>query len=215
MCDISRLGASATIGFGTLGSLLSYRVRPWAWHVFSGIGPVAVIGLGFAITVAAADQSTSVPMRTIGSNTYYVSGQIGGLGDVDMLVDTGSSYSTITPGTLEILQLQDRVRFVRKLRGMMADGRKLTVPIYRIGSISVGRDCWLHDVEAAVFPEHTRNILGLSALTKAAPFTFSLEPPALILSNCHGAPKTPLAVVPATNEEPPLSTGRSVPMSES
>jgi hypothetical protein len=47
-----------------------------------------------------------------------------------------------------------------------------TVPIYRLAAITIGNDCHFHNVEAAVFPGDTRNILGLSALNKACPFFF-------------------------------------------
>jgi predicted aspartyl protease len=132
-----------------------------------------------------------------------------------MLVDTGSSYSTISSADLENLQRQERAHFVRELTGVMADGRELIVPIYRLSSIAIGQNCWLHDVEAAVFPQQVRNILGLSALLKAAPFTFSLDPPALILSNCLGAPTLPLAIVPAENDEPVADTTPAVSVTES
>jgi hypothetical protein len=46
-------------------------------------------------------------------------------------------------------------------------------------------------VEAAVFPGKTRQILGLSALKKAAPFIFSMDPPNLVLSNCTGVATHP------------------------
>jgi len=51
----------------------------------------------------------------------------------------------------------------------------------------LGGDCVLRDVEAAVFPEKTRMLLGLSALSKASPFIFSTNPPSLSLSNCSAA----------------------------
>jgi len=185
------------------------------WRTISAISTAIVIGLGFASGIQAQEQAISVPMRTMGSNTYYVNGQIGGLGDINMLVDTGSSYSTISSADLEILQTQERARFVRELTGVMADGRELHVPIYRISSINIGQNCWLHDVEAAVFPQQVRNILGLSALLKAAPFTFTLDPPALILNNCLGAPTAPIAVVPAENDEPVADTTSPISVAES
>jgi len=58
------------------------------------------------------------------------------------------------------------------------------VPVYVIRSLTIGENCRLRNVEAAVFPGATRQILGLSALKKAAPFTFSFDPPHLTLSNC-------------------------------
>jgi len=72
----------------------------------------------------------------------------------------------------------------------MADGSMRVVPVYRIGSISIGGVCRIDDVEAAVFPGAYRGLLGLSALRKAAPLMFSIEPPLLQMTNC-AAPAPP------------------------
>jgi hypothetical protein len=50
--------------------------------------------------------------------------------------------------------------------------------------MSIGGQCDLKNIEVAVFPGKTRQILGLSALRQASPFIFSINPPELILSNC-------------------------------
>jgi len=118
------------------------------------------------------------------ARTFYVQGQIEGVGAVDFLVDTGSSYNTIDEHSLAVLQAQDRVSFVKDLMGILANGQRKRVALYRIDVIRLGDDCELHDVEAAVFPGRTRHILGLSGLRKAGNFTFSFEPPQLILSSC-------------------------------
>ncbi|HBS25562.1 MAG TPA: hypothetical protein DD827_00280 [Gammaproteobacteria bacterium] len=47
--------------------------------------------------------------------------------------------------------------------------------------------CVLEDIEVAETPPNAKNLLGLSVLRKAAPFTFSLEPAELQLSNCNPA----------------------------
>jgi hypothetical protein len=70
------------------------------------------------------------------------------------------------------------------MRGRLANGSEIDVPVYAIEALSVGGGCWLRDVEAAVFPGSTRAILGLNALQRTAPFIFSFEPPRLVLSNC-------------------------------
>ena len=77
--------------------------------------------------------------------------------------------------------------YIKQLQGTMADGSTREVPVYAIRRMSIGGDCWLYDVEAAVFPGDSRQILGLSALRKAAPFIFSVDPPTLSLSGCGGA----------------------------
>jgi predicted aspartyl protease len=132
----------------------------------------------------AAQFDQQIPMRTTKAATFYVGGYLDGYGAVDMMVDTGSSYTTINEAALGVLQKNGAVTYVKELTGIMADGTRKVVPIYRISSMSIGKACLLHNVEAAVFPGHTRNILGLSALKLAAPFAFSLAPPTLMLSNC-------------------------------
>ena len=60
----------------------------------------------------------------------------------------------------------------------------MVVPVYSIKRMSIGSRCDLKDIEVAVLPGKTRQILGLSALRQASPFIFSIDPPELILSNC-------------------------------
>lgn len=132
-----------------------------------------------------------VPMQDKGASTYYVSVSIEGWGTGDFLVDTGSSYMTINRRTLAKLEEDGKVTYVKDLLGRLADGSELVVPIYLIDSIRIGKSCVLTDVKAAVFTGTERHILGLSALRRAAPFSFSLKPPVLALSGCDsGGTKT-------------------------
>ena len=155
------------------------------------------VGLWIALLVAvtgvaqAAQFDQKIPMRITKAATFYVGSYLNGYGVVEMMVDTGSSYTTINEATLKVLRERGSITYVKNLSGIMADGRRKVVPIYRISSMSIGKACLLHNVEAAVFPGHTRNILGLSALRLAAPFAFSLKPPTLVLSNCAGSVALP------------------------
>lgn len=141
----------------------------------------AVAGIS-AAQAARFDQE--IPVRIAPTSTFYVGGYMEGFGETDFMIDTGSSYTTINEVSLEALQAQGKAIYVRDLTGSLADGSKITVPIYRITSLSIGGECQLNNVEAAVFPGKTRHILGLSALNRAAPFAFSVEPPSLLLSHC-------------------------------
>lgn len=127
-------------------------------------------------------------MHDKGADTFYVSVSIEGWGTGDFLVDTGSSYMTINRRTLAELEAEGKATYVKDLLGRLADGTELVVPIYRIASVRIGKTCVLTNVEAAVFTGTKRHILGLSALRRAAPFSFSLKPPSLALSGCddHG-----------------------------
>ena len=138
----------------------------------------------------AADFDTSIVMQSRGAATYYVPGEIMGVGPVDLMVDTGSGYTTINEETLAVLEQDGRAKYVKDLVGILANGSRMVVKVYKISAINIGGECWLNDVEAAVFPGRTRLILGLSALTKASPFIFSVNPPKLVLSNCVGSPDT-------------------------
>jgi predicted aspartyl protease len=131
----------------------------------------------------AADTNHSIQMHTKGSATYYVSALINNTVASDFLVDTGSGYVTINIVTMQKLKV-DKVEFIKKISAVMADGSEMTVPVYRLASLKLGNKCIIKNVEAAVMPGTGANILGLSALKKAAPFSMSVTPPALNLSGC-------------------------------
>ena len=133
----------------------------------------------------ASGVSATVPMHEKGAATYYVSVSVNEGTSSDFLVDTGSGYVTINSNLLDQLVREKGAVFVKKIAAVMADGSETVVPVYRVASLTLGHDCVIHDVEAAVLPGNTRNILGLSALKKAAPFTLSTTPPALGLTNCN------------------------------
>jgi predicted aspartyl protease len=135
-------------------------------------------------SVFAQDFTHPIPMQEKGADTYYVNATLQGVGKTEFMVDTGSGYMTINAETLEILQKKDKVIYLRNIVGKLADGQLKVVPIYRIASIKLGNECILKNVETAVFPGKTRQILGLSGLKKAGPFIFSFDPPTLVLSHC-------------------------------
>ncbi len=147
----------------------------------------------------ADDSSITVPMHDKGMSTYYVPAQIADLAMSEFMVDTGSGYLTINQQTLSALQARQQVEYVKELRAILANGAEIVIPIYTIDELRVG-GCVIRNVEAAVFPGRTRQILGLSALNKAAPFVFSVDPPKLVLSNCvknETAQSTPPALTEA------------------
>jgi len=138
-------------------------------------------GLGSA---SAAD--TLVPLEPREElATFYIDVGVAGAGPESYLVDTGAGYMTITDATLARSRAAGTATYVRELQGRLADGRVLEVPVYRISEIVVGERCRLRNVEVAVLPGASRGLLGLSALRKASPFEFSVDPPSLRLSNCE------------------------------
>jgi predicted aspartyl protease len=164
-------------------------------------------------TVLAGDINVTVPMHDKGLATYYVHAQVADLGMSEFMVDTGSGYLTINEQTLIALQERQQVQYVKQLRAVLANGAELIIPVYAINQLRIG-NCTIRNVEAAVFPARTRQILGLSALNKAAPFTFSVDPPELMLSNCAQVVDAPLAqpqptLAEATATEPVIPSGNT------
>lgn len=147
--------------------------------------------------VLAERFDTRIPMYGKGAATYYVDGYVNGLGATEMMVDTGSGYLTINEEALKTLSTQGKVHYVKQLRGVLANGHEQVVPVYRIEALRIGGECWVHDVQAAVFPGRTRFILGLSALAKASPFIFEFDPPQLVLSHCGKTDPTTTAQAPS------------------
>jgi hypothetical protein len=136
----------------------------------------------------ATEFGTTIPMLERGSATYYVPVTFEGAADndlTDLMVDTGSGYVTINETTLSRLKEQGNAHYVKELTGIMANGSEVVVTVYRITGLNIGCCCTIRDVEAAVFPGTERQILGLSALKKVAPFALSIDPPHLILSHCE------------------------------
>jgi hypothetical protein len=150
--------------------------------------------LSFSGQIWAEQFIFDVPMYSKGASTYYIAGKIGNMPETEFMVDTGSSYMTINEVTLSELQISGSPRYLRNLKGVLANGDELSVPVYKITNVRIGEECLLDEVDVAVFPGNTRQILGLSALSKTAPFIFSTHPPQLQLSNCH------LAKVDADNQ---------------
>jgi len=144
-----------------------------------------------------------IPMRGIDAGTYYVAVDVAGRGSVDFLVDTGSGYTAIDTGMLADMQRTGDAVFVKQLEGLMADGRSMIVPVYSISEMRLGT-CLLKDVEVAVFGSGTRPILGMRALTRVAPFTFSTNPPGISLSRCDAviAAEAPAAAGAAERRVP-------------
>jgi predicted aspartyl protease len=154
--------------------------------------------MGGAAVAGAAEFNATVPMKAKGAATFYVPGHIDGLGPVEMMVDTGSGYMTINEVALRELKRNNHATYVRDLRGVLANGSEMIVPVYKLKGINIGGSCRIDDVEAAVFPGKTRFILGLSVLQRAAPFIFSMNPASLVLSHCGESPADRVATtVPA------------------
>ncbi len=134
------------------------------------------------------ERQLTIPLIDPGTGTFYVESALGDGLAIRMLVDTGSSFSTLSDTMLRRLQQQDRdnVDYLRSQQGVLANGQAISVPLYRIGRLRIGRRCVLENVVVAVFPHSRRAILGLNTLARLSPFSISVDPPEIHLSGCQG-----------------------------
>lgn len=141
-----------------------------------------------SVVLASEPFSYQTPMKQVSSGSYYVQGSFGSGVDTEFLVDTGSGYVALTPATFKQLKRESDVEFDRQISGRMANGKIVSVPVYRVAAFQLG-DCVIKDVEVTVLSGSDRNILGLSALRKVEPFAMQLDPPTLYLSDCAVDPE--------------------------
>jgi clan AA aspartic protease (TIGR02281 family) len=145
-----------------------------------------IISTALSSTLTMSSEfDTKISIEDKGLATYYVTGQVNGYSKTDFMIDTGSGYSAINETMLEKLRDQNKVEYLNTISGVMANGNQTSLPVYLIASINIGGKCILNNIKAVVLPGNTRNILGLNALKKAAPFAMSVNPPKLILSHCQ------------------------------
>lgn len=133
-----------------------------------------------------SDVDKPIAMRLSEAGTFYVPIYLGGLEQMDFLVDTGSSHTIINENTLATLKASGQAKYVSQLKGATADGSVKKVSVYTIKSIDIGHNCVLKNVEVVVFPGQSRQILGLSALSKVSSVVFYMSPPSLRLRDCNG-----------------------------
>ena len=134
------------------------------------------------------------------AGTLYLTSTLGDGLETDLLIDTGSSYVALTAATFRQLRRLGGATHVRDVRGTMAGGRSMKIAIFRVPALTLGSGCTLHDIEVAVMPNATRDILGLSALRRMQPFALSTAPPRLLFSQC-GEPD--LSGQPEANQSAP------------
>jgi len=143
-----------------------------------------------SVCASAEEYSHAVPMWEKGTATYFISASIGEH-VVDLLVDTGAGYATLNRDIINMLRQDDLAHRSGGIEAVLANGSTLELPVYTITSLNLG-GCIIRNVDVAQTPPNARNLLGLSILKEAAPFSFSLEPAELKLSHCdHGSAKGP------------------------
>ena len=143
---------------------------------------ILITALLIPFSISAADFNTSIPLIEKNTETFYVSASVGRT-QFELLVDTGAGYTALNKQLIDTLKVSGHAHQTGMIEGIMANGDIHVLRVFRISELNVG-GCIIKDFDAAQMPAGTRNLLGLSALRKAAPFAFSLEPAELRLSNC-------------------------------
>lgn len=152
-------------------------------------------GFVLALTpLAAMAESVNIPLETAATGTFYVKAGLNAVVETELLLDTGSGYVSLSSKTFDRLTAGTHPEPERTITGLLADGKAVAVPIYRIAELKLGNDCVLRDVEVAVFRNGARDILGLNALKQLQPFTLQLDPPQLSANCSEGAPREQLAL---------------------
>ncbi len=134
-------------------------------------------------TSAAISAEQRLPMTTLASGNLALHAYLGSALETDLLFDTGSGYVSLSKASFEHIEAQPGTTFERHIRGKLANGAALSVPIYKVRELRLSGECVLKDIEVAVFPHADRDILGINALRQLQPFTVEMEPPALV-ANC-------------------------------
>ncbi len=134
---------------------------------------------------AIADFDVLVPMTDSGAGNFSVSASFGADPSTEFLVDTGAGLTTISKSLFRSLQRTRKLQPIRRVAARLADGRLRALDVYKINDFHLGDQCSLGAIEVAVMANDGRNILGMSALAKTAPFGLHLTPAALAVSMCQ------------------------------
>ena len=102
----------------------------------------------------------------------------------DFLLDTGASIVTVNRNMFKEIQKQGSLKKIRSVGARLASGKLKLLDVYRSDHFIIGAGCDLGPIEFAVVDHGGRNLLGMNALSQAAPFTISMAPAELGLSHC-------------------------------
>lgn len=125
-----------------------------------------------AFNHADSISTVSIHLDIARSGTLYVAGSLSSDHSVDLLLDTGSSYTIITSKSFEALRLANAITYQRDIIGVMADGRERKTKVYMIKEMAVG-NCRLNNIEAVVLGGQSVGVLGINALKQLSPFSIN------------------------------------------
>ncbi len=147
------------------------------------------MGLALAMLLAnvgaAQADPTSVALEANDVGTLHVHARLDGGHAANFLLDTGSAFVVLTEATRRELEREGRLERLRDLNAVMANNASVRASVYRVSALDLGNGCVIRDFEAVALPGARKNILGLSALKRVAPFTIQFGPDRLALT-CVG-----------------------------
>lgn len=146
----------------------------------------ALITLSMLATeqAAAEDFGYRIPLAQQSSGALYIEGQVNDSVSADFLLDTGSGMVTVGRDLFSQIKRSGPVEKVGRVAARLANGRLQPVDLYLVQRFRLGEHCEIGPLEVAVMPGKGRNILGMSALSRAAPFAVHMAPPSLAISSC-------------------------------
>ena len=136
------------------------------------------------IHTSAQAIDVNVPIDKSQSGSLYVEAVINSDIRSQFLVDTGAGMITLNRELFKQISESGKVEKTGEIAARLANGKYETMNLYKIKSFSIGENCNLGEMEVAVMKRAGRNILGLSALSIAAPFAVHIKPLELVLSGC-------------------------------
>ena len=125
-----------------------------------------------------------MPIDKSQTGNLYVDAVINSNVRSQFMVDTGAGMITLNRALFKQISREGSVEKIGKIAARLANGKYQTMSLYKVQSFSIGENCNLGEMEVAVMKHSGRNILGLSALIKVAPFSIHTNPMELILSGC-------------------------------
>ncbi len=141
--------------------------------------------LGQIAPTAAADERVDLAQSGAGSLT--IAAEIAGV-PARFIVDTGAGMVTVDRSLFKQMRRGGDIREVKRVAARLANNRLQMMTVYEVSHFRVGDTCDLGPIEVAVMEGAGRNLMGLSALGRAAPFTIHTSPPSITLSGCGSAP---------------------------
>mgnify|MGYP001821881387 FL=1 len=161
-------------------------MRRYALSLLSRIAHYgALCYAAMSLPALAEDAGHAVQLERSGAGSLYIQAEIGGV-PARFLVDTGAGMVTVDRALFKRMRASGDVREVRQVAARLANNRLQLMTVYEVSRLLVGGSCNLGPIEIAVMDGKGRNLMGLSALGRAAPFTIHTSPPSITLSGCAG-----------------------------